>query len=79
MHCLARNMTIAELEEEVADYMEFYNYQRFHESLEYKKSMDVYFKSLQANDECLEQFIESLVSMINLKKYSYPVALRQGH
>ena len=43
--------TIKELKEDVADYMEFYNYRRFHETLEYKKPMSVYFDSLQINDE----------------------------
>jgi len=40
-----------ELKEDVADYMEFYNYRRFHETLEYKKPMNVYYDSLQINDE----------------------------
>ena len=39
------------LQEDVSDYMEFYNYKRFHESLKYKKPMNVYFDSLQINDE----------------------------
>ncbi len=43
--------TIKELKEDVADYMEFYNYRRFHETLGYKKPMNVYFDSLQINDE----------------------------
>jgi len=43
--------TIKELKEDLADYMEFYNYRRFHETLEYKKPMNVYFDSLQINDE----------------------------
>jgi len=43
--------TIKELKEDVSDYMEFYNYKRFHESLKYKKPMNVYFDSLQINDE----------------------------
>jgi putative transposase len=42
---------ISVLKSDVADYMEFYNYRRFHETLEYKKPMDVYFKSLKINDE----------------------------
>ena len=33
------------------DYMHFYNYKRFHQTLKYKKPMQVYFDSLQANDE----------------------------
>ena len=43
--------TIKELKEDLADYMEFYNYRRFHETLEYKKPMKVYYDSLQVNDE----------------------------
>ncbi|MDQ7062072.1 MAG: IS3 family transposase [Sulfurimonas sp.] len=31
--------TIKELKEDVADYMQFYNYRRFHETLDYKKPM----------------------------------------
>ena len=43
--------TIKELKEDVTDYMQFYNYRRFHETLEYKKPMNVYFESLKINDE----------------------------
>lgn len=43
--------TIKELKEDMTDYMDFYNYRRFHETLKYKKPMNVYFKSLQINDE----------------------------
>ena len=43
--------TIKELKEDVTDYMEFYNYRRFHETLEYKKPMNVYYNSLKINDE----------------------------
>jgi putative transposase len=43
--------TIKELKEDVTEYMKFYNYKRFHESLNYKKPMNVYFDSLQINDE----------------------------
>ena len=43
--------TIKELKEDLSDYMEFYNYRRFHETLEYKKPMNVYFESLQINNE----------------------------
>ncbi len=43
--------TIKELKEDVADYMNFYNHRRFHETLSYKKPMKVYFDSLQINDE----------------------------
>jgi putative transposase len=43
--------TIKELKEDVIDYMEFYNYRRFHETLEYKKPMSVYYESLKINKE----------------------------
>jgi len=43
--------TIKELKEDMTDYMDFYNYRRFHETLEYKKPMNVYFESLKVNDE----------------------------
>ena len=39
--------TIKELKEDVTDYMQFYNYRRFHETLDYKKPMNVYFDSLK--------------------------------
>ena len=31
--------------------MEFYNYRRFHETLDYKKPMNVYWNSMKINDE----------------------------
>ena len=43
--------TIKELKEDVRDYMQFYNYRRFHETLEYKKPMNVYFESLKINNK----------------------------
>ena len=43
--------TIKELKEDVTDYMDFYNYRRFHETLKYKKPMAVYFDSLQINED----------------------------
>jgi len=43
--------TIKELKEDVTDYMEFYNYRRFHETLKYKKPMNVYYDSLKINEE----------------------------
>jgi putative transposase len=42
---------VSTLKSDVADYMEFYNYRRFHETLKYKKPMNVYFDSLKINDE----------------------------
>jgi len=43
--------TIKELKEDMTDYINFYNYRRFHETLKYKKPMNVYFESLKINDE----------------------------
>ena len=42
---------VSTLKNDVADYMEFYNYRRFHKTLKYKKPMNVYFDSLKINDE----------------------------
>ena len=40
--------TIKDLEEDVDDYIEFYNYERFHETLKYKKPMKVYQEEIKA-------------------------------
>jgi putative transposase len=40
--------------------MEFYNYRRFHETLKYKKPMNVYFESLKINDEYYTNFSENV-------------------
>ena len=42
---------ISTLKNDVSDYMEFYNYRRFHETLNYKKPMNVYYDNLKINDE----------------------------
>jgi putative transposase len=42
---------ISTLKDDVKDYMEFYNYRRFHETLDYKKPMNVYWNSIKINDE----------------------------
>jgi len=42
---------ISQLKNDVKDYMQFYNYKRFHETLKYKKPMNVYFDSMKINDE----------------------------
>jgi len=42
---------VSVLKSDVRDYMEFYNYRRFHETLKYKKPMNVYLESLKINDE----------------------------
>lgn len=43
--------SIKELKDDVRDYMEFYNYRRFHETLDYKKPMETYHNSLTINNE----------------------------
>jgi len=43
--------SIKELKDDVREYMEFYNYRRFHETLDYKKPMEIYHKSLSANNQ----------------------------
>ncbi len=43
--------SISELITDVGDYIEFYNYRRFHQTLEYKKPMDVYQESIKLNQE----------------------------
>ena len=42
---------ISTLKSDVKDYMEFYNHRRFHETLDYKKPMNVYWDSIKINDE----------------------------
>ena len=41
--------TINELITDVDDYIEFYNHRRFHQTLDYKKPMDVYRESIKLN------------------------------
>ena len=46
--------SIVELKVDIADYINFYNNKRFHQNLDYKKPMDVYYDSLQTNIEKAE-------------------------
>jgi transposase-like protein len=41
--------SIGELTTDVDNYIEFYNHRRFHETLDYKKPMDVYQESIKLN------------------------------
>lgn len=41
--------TIAALQKGVAEYIDFYNYRRFHQTLSYKKPMDVYQAGIESN------------------------------
>jgi putative transposase len=43
--------SIGELITDVDDYIEFYNHRRFHQTLDYKKPMDVYQESIKLNQE----------------------------
>jgi len=51
---------VSTLKSDVSDYMEFYNYRRFHETLKYKKPMNVYFDSLKINEENYTKSSESV-------------------
>lgn len=52
--------SVSKLKEDVKDYIEFYNNKRFHESLDYKKPMEVYFNSMKINEQNkLSQFNEN--------------------
>ena len=42
---------VSVLKSDVKDYIKFYNHRRFHETLKYKKPMNVYCDSLKINDE----------------------------
>jgi len=51
---------VSVLKSDVNDYMEFYNYRRFHETLKYKKPMNVYYESLKINEENYTNFSEDV-------------------
>lgn len=51
---------ISDLKNDVKEYIEFYNYRRFHETLNYKKPMDIYYNSLKINDEKYTKSSESV-------------------
>ena len=42
---------VSVLKDDVKEYIKFYNHKRFHESLEYKKPMEVYFNSMKRNEK----------------------------
>ena len=46
---LSEYQTINDLTTDVDDYIEFYNHRRFHQTLDYKKPMDVYQESIKLN------------------------------
>ncbi len=48
------------LKDDVKEYIEFYNNKRFHETLDYKKPMNVYYDSLKINDKNFNKQIENV-------------------
>jgi len=52
--------SIKELKEDVSEYIEFYNHRRFHETLKYKKPMNVYFDSLKINNKEYDNSIQKV-------------------
>ena len=46
--------TLTDLSDDVDDYIQFYNDKRFHQTLEYKKPMDVYRESIEKNQALKE-------------------------
>ena len=51
---------ISTLKNDVKDYIDFYNYRRFHETLKYKKPINVYWDSIKINDENYVKLDESV-------------------
>ena len=51
---------ISTLKDDVSEYIKFYNYKRFHETLDYKKPMNVYFESMKINDENYTNIVKSV-------------------
>jgi len=51
---------VSTLKDDVKEYIEFYNNKRFHETLDYKKPMNVYYESLKINDENFNKQIENI-------------------
>lgn len=51
---------VSTLKNDVKDYIKFYNHRRFHETLQYKKPMKVYFESIKINDENYDKSEQSV-------------------
>jgi putative transposase len=51
---------VSVLKEDVKEYINFYNHKRFHETLDYKKPMEVYFNSMKINDQSYTSKLESV-------------------
>jgi putative transposase len=55
--------TVVQLREDVRDYIEFYNHRRFHETLQYKKPMKVYYESMKENSKNFNPTVENFKSV----------------
>jgi len=51
---------VSVLKSDVKDYIEFYNHRRFHETLKYKKPMNVYYDSLKINEKSYTKSSENV-------------------
>lgn len=51
---------VSVLKEDVKEYIEFYNHKRFHETLEYKKPMNIYYESIKINDQNYSKLAENV-------------------
>lgn len=51
---------VSTLVNDIKEYIEFYNHKRFHESLDYKRPMNVYCDSLKQNDESYTNIEENV-------------------
>ena len=52
--------SIKELKNDVKDYIKFYNHKRFHQTLNYKKPIEVYYDSLKFNDKNYDNLNENV-------------------
>jgi putative transposase len=43
--------SISDLKMDIKDYIQFYNHRRFHETLDYRKPMNVYLESIKLQTE----------------------------
>jgi hypothetical protein len=66
--------SINELITDVDDYIEFYNHRRFHETLAYKKPMDVYQESIKLSAPAIAAFNFSL-SDASLIVFAIPTSI----
>ena len=52
--------SLKELKTDVKDYINFYNHKRFHQTLGYKKPMNIYFESLKINNKDYAKLVKHL-------------------